>query len=235
MVRNTHPSPKPGRPGGSRTGDSIRSALSEPRSWAAGGIRGPRGRDCHLGCRDAVTVERHDDGGLPDGWDHPGLRVARAFGDAWIRERRTAVLVVPSVVARREGDLLINRSTRSIPTSARSSPALRNRWSGTLGCAGHGSKLRANLSACCPDREHFQHIASDSEVQPVLRLGHQVPANLNWPPGDDPLAETRVVDKDEEDTLKVQTNRTGRCRPVLSPPRGGSFDLATGASLDDVA
>jgi len=34
--------------------------------------------------------------------------VARAFGDAWIRERRTAVLLVPSVVARREGNLLIN-------------------------------------------------------------------------------------------------------------------------------
>jgi RES domain-containing protein len=34
--------------------------------------------------------------------------VARAFGDAWIRELRTAVLVVPSVVARREGNVLIN-------------------------------------------------------------------------------------------------------------------------------
>jgi len=34
--------------------------------------------------------------------------VARAIGDAWIREQRTAVLVVPSVVARREGNVLIN-------------------------------------------------------------------------------------------------------------------------------
>ena len=55
-----------------------------------------------------VTVERHDGTSLPDGWDHADLRVARAFGDAWIRERRTAVLVVPSVVARREGNVLIN-------------------------------------------------------------------------------------------------------------------------------
>jgi RES domain-containing protein len=55
-----------------------------------------------------VSVERHDEGGLPAGWDHADLRVARAFGDAWIRERRTAVLVVPSVVARREGNLLLN-------------------------------------------------------------------------------------------------------------------------------
>ncbi len=56
----------------------------------------------------AVTVERHDESSLPVGWDHADLRVARAFGDAWIRQRRTAVLVVPSVVARREGNVLVN-------------------------------------------------------------------------------------------------------------------------------
>jgi RES domain-containing protein len=56
----------------------------------------------------AVSVERHDEGSLPAGWDHADLRVARAFGDAWIRERRTAVLVVPSVVARREENVLLN-------------------------------------------------------------------------------------------------------------------------------
>ena len=57
---------------------------------------------------DSVAIEREDESGLPVGWDHADLRVARAFGDAWIRERRTAVLVVPSVVARREGNVLIN-------------------------------------------------------------------------------------------------------------------------------
>ena len=56
----------------------------------------------------AVTIERHDESNLPDGWANADLRVARAFGDAWIRERRTAVLVVPSVVARREGNVLLN-------------------------------------------------------------------------------------------------------------------------------
>jgi len=40
----------------------------------------------------AVSVERHHESSLPAGWDHAHLRVARAFGDAWIRERRTAVL-----------------------------------------------------------------------------------------------------------------------------------------------
>lgn len=57
---------------------------------------------------EALAVERHDESSLPAGWDHADLRVARAVGDAWIRELRTVVLVVPSVVARREGNVLIN-------------------------------------------------------------------------------------------------------------------------------
>jgi RES domain-containing protein len=56
----------------------------------------------------AVAVERHEENSLPVDWDHADLRVARAFGNAWMRELRTAVLVVPSVVARREGNVLIN-------------------------------------------------------------------------------------------------------------------------------
>ncbi len=57
---------------------------------------------------DAVAVEQLDEGRLPVGWDHADLLVARAVGDTWIRELRTAVLVVPSVVARKEGNVLIN-------------------------------------------------------------------------------------------------------------------------------
>jgi RES domain-containing protein len=57
---------------------------------------------------EAVAVERHDANGLLEGWDRADLRVARAFGDAWVRERRTAVMIVPSIVARREGSVLIN-------------------------------------------------------------------------------------------------------------------------------
>lgn len=56
----------------------------------------------------AVAVESHDEHSLPAGWDHGDLVVARAFGDAWVRERRSAVLVVPSVVARREGNVVLN-------------------------------------------------------------------------------------------------------------------------------
>ncbi len=56
----------------------------------------------------AVRVEQHGESDLPVRWDHADLHVARAFGDAWIREQRTAVLVVPSVVARREMNVLLN-------------------------------------------------------------------------------------------------------------------------------
>lgn len=56
----------------------------------------------------AVSVEQHGESSLPLGWDLADQHVARTFGDAWIRERRTAVLVVPSVVARREMNVLLN-------------------------------------------------------------------------------------------------------------------------------
>lgn len=56
----------------------------------------------------SVAVERHDASSLPEGWDHADVRSARAFGDTWLRALQTAVLVVPSVVARREANVLIN-------------------------------------------------------------------------------------------------------------------------------
>lgn len=56
----------------------------------------------------SVSVERHDESSLPVGWDHADLHAAREFGDAWVRELRTAVLLIPSVVARREMNVLMN-------------------------------------------------------------------------------------------------------------------------------
>jgi len=42
------------------------------------------------------------------GWYEADCRVAKAIGNRWIAERRTAVLIVPSVVARVENNILIN-------------------------------------------------------------------------------------------------------------------------------
>ena len=42
------------------------------------------------------------------GWFRPDGEAARRFGHAWYAERRSVVLVVPSVVARMEENLVIN-------------------------------------------------------------------------------------------------------------------------------
>ena len=57
---------------------------------------------------DSISVERHEAKSLPDGWDGDDPSIARRFGDQWLQEARSAVLVVPSVVARLEFNAVIN-------------------------------------------------------------------------------------------------------------------------------
>jgi RES domain-containing protein len=57
---------------------------------------------------DDVLIERQTTDSLPAGWDASALQAARAFGDTWLTEARSAVLVVPSVVARQESNVLVN-------------------------------------------------------------------------------------------------------------------------------
>ncbi|MFP3501672.1 RES family NAD+ phosphorylase [Burkholderia sp. SIMBA_062] len=57
---------------------------------------------------DDVPVERHTAETLPAGWNGAALQEARRFGDAWLTESRTALLVVPSVVVRAESNVLVN-------------------------------------------------------------------------------------------------------------------------------
>jgi RES domain-containing protein len=57
---------------------------------------------------DDVSREYVDAPSLPAGWDSPATEIARAFGDRWIAEGRTAILLVPSVVAREEWNALVN-------------------------------------------------------------------------------------------------------------------------------
>jgi RES domain-containing protein len=58
--------------------------------------------------------------GLPR-WDEKECRAARAFGAKWFDEGRSAILLVPSVVARMERNVLINPSHAD---SSRISPGL---------------------------------------------------------------------------------------------------------------
>jgi RES domain-containing protein len=49
------------------------------------------------------------------GWESADCTVARAYGAAWQRERRSVLLIVPSVVARMEENLLINPEHPEFP------------------------------------------------------------------------------------------------------------------------
>ncbi|WP_439816275.1 RES family NAD+ phosphorylase [Zavarzinia sp. CC-PAN008] len=42
------------------------------------------------------------------GWDEPGRQVGRDFGSTWAVEQRSLALLVPSIVARMEENVLIN-------------------------------------------------------------------------------------------------------------------------------
>lgn len=57
---------------------------------------------------DAVSVESFDDHSLPADWDSENNASARIFGDNWVKEARSAILVVPSVIARLDRNALVN-------------------------------------------------------------------------------------------------------------------------------
>jgi RES domain-containing protein len=55
-----------------------------------------------------VRIEEADGLGVP-GWDASDQRASRAFGDRWYDQRRTAVLLIPSIVAQPERNVAINQ------------------------------------------------------------------------------------------------------------------------------
>jgi RES domain-containing protein len=57
---------------------------------------------------DKVRVETISSSTVP-GWDDENMRASRDFGDRWIRESRSAVLRVPSVITQgREDNIVFN-------------------------------------------------------------------------------------------------------------------------------
>lgn len=56
---------------------------------------------------DDIPIERHDPTTLPPDWDAENSACAKNFGDRWLIEARSAVLLLPSVVARREWNALV--------------------------------------------------------------------------------------------------------------------------------
>jgi RES domain-containing protein len=55
-----------------------------------------------------VSVEIVEGNKLPEDWDSETIVTARAFGDQWLKEARSAILIVPSVIARLDQNALVN-------------------------------------------------------------------------------------------------------------------------------
>jgi len=55
-----------------------------------------------------ISIERYDETMLPVGWDSDVYTSARALGDQWLQETRSALLIVPSVVARLDWIAVVN-------------------------------------------------------------------------------------------------------------------------------
>jgi RES domain-containing protein len=56
---------------------------------------------------DAVGVETGDGSDIP-GWDAADRRASRVFGDRWLTEARSCVLLIPSVIVPTERNVAIN-------------------------------------------------------------------------------------------------------------------------------
>jgi len=57
---------------------------------------------------DGVSVENRDERTLPVDWDAENSSTARNFGDQWLNEARSAILIVPSVISRLDRNVLVN-------------------------------------------------------------------------------------------------------------------------------
>ncbi len=57
---------------------------------------------------DTVSIQQAPPEGLPEGWNYPDSVSARAFGDHWLKEKHSAILLVPSVIAQQEWNVLVN-------------------------------------------------------------------------------------------------------------------------------
>jgi RES domain-containing protein len=77
-----------------------------------------------------VSVEEVSPAAVPH-WDAPSFGHSRRFGDRWYDERRTAVLIVPSVVTRIERNVLINQEHAEFSRIRASAPS-PVRWDARL-------------------------------------------------------------------------------------------------------
>jgi RES domain-containing protein len=77
-----------------------------------------------------LSIEEVTPGQVPR-WDSPSYETARAFGDRWYDERRTPVVIVPSLVTRAELNILLSQEHPDFVRIRASEPS-RVRWDARL-------------------------------------------------------------------------------------------------------
>lgn len=55
-----------------------------------------------------VAIETLKESNFPQDWDMENSASARAFGDQWLSEARSTLLIVPSVIAKLDRNAIIN-------------------------------------------------------------------------------------------------------------------------------
>jgi RES domain-containing protein len=109
--------------------ETYASALLEILVHASGSVPQTQGY-VEIEIPSGLSVEEITTGDVRH-WDSLSFEAARAFGDRWYDERRTPVLIVPSVVTRVERNLLINQEHPQFPL-VRASRAVPVRWHARL-------------------------------------------------------------------------------------------------------
>ena len=55
-----------------------------------------------------LSIETIVPNALPQ-WDHLNMKVSQEFGDAWIKSQRSVALIIPSVIASHDQNIMINQ------------------------------------------------------------------------------------------------------------------------------
>ena len=105
--------------------ESYAGALLEILAHASGSVPRSQGY-IEIEIPADLSIEEVTPEDLPQ-WDSPSYETARAFGNRWVDERRTPVLLVPSVATRIERNVLMNQEHPDFPR-IHVSEALPVRW-----------------------------------------------------------------------------------------------------------